>query len=70
MTNLSTPAPNSILHGDCIDILAGFSSANFDFALTDPPYLACYESRDGRRVRNDDNAAWLRPDFHQNSSRS
>jgi DNA modification methylase len=31
--------------------------------LTDPPYLAHYRSRDGRRVPNDDNDAWLKPAF-------
>ena len=31
--------------------------------LTDPPYLAHYCSRDGRRVANDGDAAWLKPAF-------
>ena len=34
-----------------------------DFILTDPPYLARYVSRDGRRVENDDDDAWLCPAF-------
>jgi site-specific DNA-methyltransferase (adenine-specific) len=65
MTNLVFPPSNTILHGDCIDVLGGFASASFDFALTDPPYLVRYESRTGKRVHNDDNSAWLRPAFNQ-----
>lgn len=65
MTKLALPPRNAVLHGDCIDILGTFASASVDFALTDPPYLVRYKSRDGKRVRNDDNAAWLRPAFAQ-----
>ncbi|MDQ1470421.1 MAG: adenine-specific DNA-methyltransferase [Bryobacterales bacterium] len=57
--------PPRVLQGDCIDILGRFAPASVDFALTDPPYLVRYQSRDGRRVRNDDNAAWLHPAFAQ-----
>jgi DNA modification methylase len=54
---------NSILHGDCIEIMQALPSHSVDFILTDPPYLVRYRSRDGQRVRNDDNDAWLRPAF-------
>lgn len=54
---------NTILHGDCIDIMHRLPRESADFILTDPPYLARYRSRDGQRVRNDDNARWLRPAF-------
>ena len=63
--SIELPPHNSVLHGDCIDILGNFAPASVDFVLTDPPYLVRYESRDGQRVRNDDNAAWLRPAFAQ-----
>src|SRR6185437_3661604 len=43
--------------------LRGFRSGSVDFVLTDPPYLAHYCSRDGRRVANDGDAAWLKPAF-------
>jgi site-specific DNA-methyltransferase (adenine-specific) len=36
-----------------------------DFVLTDPSYLVRYVSRDEKRVRNDDNSAWLHPAFAQ-----
>jgi adenine-specific DNA-methyltransferase len=65
MTRLASAPQNSILHGDCIDILGGITAASVDFVLTDPPYLVRYESRDGKRVRNDDNSAWLHPAFAQ-----
>lgn len=54
---------NSILNGDCLAILPQLLAESVDFALTDPPYLARYRARDGRRVPNDDNDAWLKPAF-------
>jgi adenine-specific DNA-methyltransferase len=65
MTKLASPPRNAVLHGDCIDILGNFAPASVDFVLTDPPYLVRYESRDGKRVCNDDNSAWLHPAFAQ-----
>jgi site-specific DNA-methyltransferase (adenine-specific) len=65
MTALASPPRNAVLHGDCIDILCSFKSASVDFVLTDPPYLVRYRSRDGKRVHNDDNGAWLQPAFTQ-----
>jgi site-specific DNA-methyltransferase (adenine-specific) len=38
-------------------------SGSVDFVLTDPPYLAHYCSRNGRRVANDGDAAWVKPAF-------
>ena len=63
MTKLTSPPRNAVLHGDCIDILSNFAPGSIDFVLTDPPYLVRYESRDGKRVCNDDNSAWLHPSF-------
>jgi site-specific DNA-methyltransferase (adenine-specific) len=54
---------NTVLHGDCIEIMQRLPRESADLILTDPPYLARYRSRDGQRVRNDDNARWLRPAF-------
>jgi DNA modification methylase len=65
MTELKAPPRNAVLHGDCISVLDGITPASVDFVLTDPPYLVHYESRDGKRVRNDDNSAWLHPAFAQ-----
>ena len=54
---------NTIIEGDCLRILPLMAAGSADFVLTDPPYLARYRARDGRTIRNDDNAAWLRPAF-------
>jgi len=54
---------NSILQGDCLKILPTIPPGSVDFILTDPPYISHYTSRDGRKVPNDDNDAWLKPAF-------
>jgi DNA modification methylase len=56
---------NDVLQGDCVEVLAQLPSASVDMVLTDPPYLAKYLSRDGRRVANDDREEWLQPAFAQ-----
>ena len=47
---------DTILHGDCIALMAGLPAGSMDCIVTDPPYLVRYQSRDGRGVPNDDNA--------------
>src|ERR1700728_3068295 len=54
---------DSLIHGDCLQVLPGLPAASVDFILTDPPYITRYKSRDGRSVPNDDNDAWLKPAF-------
>ena len=54
---------NTVMLGDCVQLMAGLPSASVDFILTDPPYLVNYRGRDGRCVRNDDNETWLCPAF-------
>ena len=65
MTNAAhnTPAipSNTIIHGNCIEVMQTLPCRSVDFILTDPPYIAGYKSRDKRTVLNDDNAAWLWP---------
>ena len=41
---------NTIIHGDCLNVLPTLAEGSVDFILTDPPYLANYRSRDGRTV--------------------
>ena len=65
MTKFHSPTLNTVQHGDCVDIMRGLPAASVDFVLTDPPYIARYRARDGRRVANDDNSRWLRPAFAQ-----
>ena len=54
---------NTIIHGDCLTILPQLAAASVNFVLTDPPYITNYKSRDGRKIANDNNDAWLRPAF-------
>jgi len=58
-----TPMLNTLLHGDCLTLLPALPAESVNFILTDPPYITNYRARDGRRVPNDDNDAWLRPAF-------
>lgn len=60
----SLPA-SQVLHGDCIAHMGAMPSRSVNFILTDPPYLARYQSRDGRKVVNDDNANWMKSAFAQ-----
>ena len=63
-----TPATGSILHGDCIDLMAQLPKDSVDLILTDPPYLANYTPRKnnaGQKVINDNSDQWLAPSFAQ-----
>lgn len=62
-TTSSSTTCNRIIHGDCLEVLPTLPGGCADFILTDPPYLAKYRSRDGRRIAGDDNDRWLRPAF-------
>jgi len=54
---------NTIINGDCLNVLPSLPARSIDFVLTDSPYITRYKSRDGRTVPNDDNDAWLKPAF-------
>lgn len=56
---------NTVLHGDCIQIMRSLPANCVDFILTDPPYLVNYCDRSGRSIQNDCDAAWLKPAFAQ-----
>ena len=64
-TNRQKVSLDSIVNGDCIEVMGRMASAAVDFVLTDPPYIARYRSRTGQSVINDDNGAWLQPAFTQ-----
>lgn len=57
------PYLDRVTHGDCIAVLAELPPTCVDLVVTDPPYLVGYRERNGRRVGNDDNDAWLLPAF-------
>ncbi|MCW6512302.1 DNA methyltransferase [Lichenifustis flavocetrariae] len=44
---------NSIIQGDCRQVLQTFPSLSVDLVVTDPPYLVNYRDRSGRTVKND-----------------
>lgn len=54
---------NTVVHGDCVEVMRQMESASVDFILTDPPYLCRYRSRDGQTIANDDRDGWLEPAF-------
>ncbi|MCB1471246.1 MAG: DNA methylase [Rhizobiaceae bacterium] len=55
---------NSVIHGNCIEIMRDLPDASVDFVLTDPPYLCGYRDRTGRTVLHDnDDGGWLAPAF-------
>lgn len=52
---------NTIMQGDCINVMREMPANSVDFILTDPPYLVNFRDRDGRTIQNDVNADWLEP---------
>jgi adenine-specific DNA-methyltransferase len=62
-TNPTSTSTNTVLHGDCIEIMHSLPANSIDFILTDPPYLVRYRDRENRSIRNDSSADWLKPAF-------
>ncbi|MEM9764278.1 MAG: DNA methyltransferase [Pseudomonadota bacterium] len=54
---------NTIICGDAAATLKTLPENSVDLIVTDPPYLCNYRDREGRRVRNDDNAGGVLPVF-------
>lgn len=52
---------NTLIHGDCIEVMRQMPANSVDFILTDPPYLVNYRDRFGRSIENDTHAGWLKP---------
>lgn len=63
MTETSSPLHNTIVHGDCVKVLAEVPTRSVDLVLTDPPYVTRYTERNGRAIPNPGNFAWLKPAF-------
>ncbi len=51
--------------GDCVKLLRNLPDGCVDLIVTDPPYVANYRDRSGRRISNDDNARWIYPAFYE-----
>lgn len=56
-------ARNTVIHGDCVEVMRRMKSSSVDFILTDPPYLCRYKTRGGQTIINDDRDDWLEPAF-------
>jgi hypothetical protein len=56
---------NSIIRGDCIEVMRQMPANSVDFILTDPPYLVNFRDRYGRSIQNDTNTDWLKPAMAQ-----
>lgn len=56
---------NTVIHGDCVQVMAGMPSESVDFVLTDPPYICNYRDRQGRTIAGDTSFDWLAPAFRE-----
>ena len=57
------PWVDTIICGDCLQILRQLPDACIDLILTDPPYGIHYKDRQGCAIYNDDNTRWVFPAF-------
>jgi DNA modification methylase len=55
----------SVIQGDCVQVMANMSAQCVDLIITDPPYLCRFMDRSGRRVLNDDRDDWVLPAYAQ-----
>lgn len=58
---ISSSFINTIVNGDCIEVMRQLPAQTIDFVLTDPPYLVNYLDRSRRSIHNDGNPVWLKP---------
>ncbi|MDX8353991.1 DNA methyltransferase [Cognatiyoonia sp. IB215182] len=54
---------NQIIAGDSAQVLKDLPAGSVDLVVTDPPYLVNYRDRDGRTLRNDNDATGVMPVF-------
>ena len=54
---------SEIIEGDAAHVLTEIPAGSVDLVVTDPPYLVNYRDRDGRSLKNDDNAEGVMPVF-------
>jgi site-specific DNA-methyltransferase (adenine-specific) len=57
----NTLSRGHLYYGDCIEVMQKFSSESFDMILTDPPYVARYQDREGRSLHGDFSFDWIVP---------
>ena len=60
---------NTIIQGDCLEVMKQIPDKSIDLVLTDPPYLVNWQSnrRDVKHklIENDNNDSWLDPVFNE-----
>lgn len=56
---------NTVIHSDCVQVMADMPAESVDFVLTDPPYVCRYRDRQGRTIANDSSSEWLEPAFRE-----
>jgi len=59
------PYLDRLVFGDCVKLMRNLPDGCIDLVVTDPPYVANYCDRGGRRIFNDDNARWIYPAFFE-----
>jgi adenine-specific DNA-methyltransferase len=59
------PYIDRITFGDCAKLMRNLPDGCADLIVTDPPYIANYRDRGGRRIINDDNTRWIYPTFFE-----
>jgi adenine-specific DNA-methyltransferase len=59
------PFLDRVILGDCVKMMRNLPDGCADLILTDPPYVANYRDRDGRKILNDDNTKWIYPAFFE-----
>jgi hypothetical protein len=57
---------NTVIYGDCVEIMRQMQPGSSDFVITDPLYISRY-ARDDCGVANNNNLRWLEPAFAQNA---
>jgi DNA modification methylase len=64
-TNPTHALLNTVIEGDCVEVMRRLPDESIDFVLTDPPYMTAYRPRDGRTIKNDDRSDWIIPAFQE-----
>jgi DNA modification methylase len=60
---------NTVIQGDCLEVMRGMDGESVDFILTDPPYGFNWQSNRRKirheKIKNDNRFNWLRPAFSE-----
>jgi len=57
----NTHLVNSIVAGNCLEVMKSIPEQSVDMVLTDPPYMTAYKPRSGETVANDSDTGWFAP---------